>query len=787
MPKLGGTSEAEVLEGTAGADTLDGLGGNDTLNGGAGNDVLVGGAGDDRFVVHGRGFGSDVIQDFSGGDIIDLSRLGISALAHLTPFLGRSVFGDATLSLTFGGLTDRLTILGLGPADLTASAFLLDTSLAGGEVAGTAAADVLFGGLGNDRLSGSGGADTLFGGAGADTLAGGAGNATLTGGAGDDRFIIEALAGGARTHTITDFAAGDLIDLSAFGVTGLEDLATVMRAQSGSGPGGTDVGIHLTVQGASVRVVVQATQMAALTDASFVFATDPAPRDLMGTAQVDVLFGGAGNDTLQGGGNWDTLLGGGGDDRLVGGWGNDLMLGGAGADTLIASGGTPVMAGGPGDDLFILFPDSSHLTEEGEVRFTGYAGFADIWDLSPGDVVDLSATLVPDLASLLLFARQDGADVVIDLGDTGLVLRHTALAGLGPDQFVFSPPAAEGRWIFGHWDAYSVIFGGAGDDTIEPGSGQTSSFGGAGDDSIGGYDNAGNDWLNGQAGNDTLIGGWGHDTLDGGDGNNLLNGGGAQTYGRSDQYRIDYFDIASYRGFSFDQLVLAPYLDSYGSRAGLTVTRLDSPGGSVLGSDTLIGIERIETRDRLLDLGTGFDGLFAATNRQDGANMLMIGQAYAGPVDGLDWQLLGSGADEIFGGTDGHDFINALGGDDAVDGGGGHDVIDGNTGSNFLTGNQGRDVFFLDGRGGSTTWSTITDWQQPFWMQEREQLSIWGFRPGLSVLNWAAEDGTAGYRGVTLHADLNGDGTIDTSVTWAGRTQADLPTPLQVDGLLWFT
>jgi hypothetical protein len=40
---------------------------------------------------------------------------------------------------------------------------------------------------------------------------------------------------------------------------------------------------------------------------------------------------------------------------------------------------------------------------------------------------------------------------------------------------------------------------------------------------------------------------------------------------------------------------------------------------------------------------------------------------------------------------------------------------------------------------------------------------------------------------VTLHGDLNGDGGIGTSVTWSGRTQAELPTPLRFDGLLWFT
>jgi hypothetical protein len=37
-----------------------------------------------------------------------------------------------------------------------------------------------------------------------------------------------------------------------------------------------------------------------------------------------------------------------------------------------------------------------------------------------------------------------------------------------------------------------------------------------------------------------------------------------------------------------------------------------------------------------------------------------------------------------------------------------------------------------------------------------------------------------------MHAGLDGNGTIGTSVPWAGRTAADLPTPTVQDGLLWF-
>lgn len=153
---------------------------------------------------------------------------------------------------------------------------------------------------------------------------------------------------------------------------------------------------------------------------------------------------------------------------------------------------------------------------------------------------------------------------------------------------------------------------------------------------------------------------------------------------------------------------------------------------------------------------------------------------YTGPVGHLDLQFIGTDTGEAIVGTAFSDFINAGGGTDAIDGGLGDDVIDGGLSSNFLTGGHGKDIFFLDGRGNAATWSTITDWEQG------EQLSLWGWMPGISNSVWVASDGTAGWTGVTLHCDLNGDGTIETSVTWTGRSQADLPASHPFDGLLWF-
>jgi Ca2+-binding RTX toxin-like protein len=153
---------------------------------------------------------------------------------------------------------------------------------------------------------------------------------------------------------------------------------------------------------------------------------------------------------------------------------------------------------------------------------------------------------------------------------------------------------------------------------------------------------------------------------------------------------------------------------------------------------------------------------------------------YVGPVVYLQFQFIGTDMGEVAQAAAGNDFISLLGGGDAADGGAGDDVLDGGTGSSFLTGGAGRDVFFLDGRGGGTTWSTITDWQVG------EQLSVWGWTPGVSRATWLDSGGTEGFRGVTMHGDLNGDGAIDTSVTWSGMSRAQLPAAAELGGLLWF-
>lgn len=313
------------------------------------------------------------------------------------------------------------------------------------------------------------------------------------------------------------------------------------------------------------------------------------------------------------------------------------------------------------------------------------------------------------------------------------------------------------------------------------------------------------DVINGLGGDDTIRGGGGfgngaRDVLSGGDGNDriILDSYGEASGGPGDDLFVTTnlsgsWDIDG--GAGSDTISLAESGFSWRYNVVNNQVVIEKLGASarfplisvVLASFRLSNIELIQTKDGVASL-PGPDDFFSvyvprSFNAEGPAAHwdLAVGSPYAGPVAGLQRQLLGTASGDVFVGSGGNDFVNTLGGDDAVDGAAGNDVLDGGLGSNFLTGGAGMDTFFLDGRGGEVTWSTIVDWQAG------EQLSVWGFRPGVTRLQWVDRDGAVGYEGATLHADLDADGRIDASVTFAGQARAALPTPREYDGLLWFS
>ncbi len=193
------------------------------------------------------------------------------------------------------------------------------------------------------------------------------------------------------------------------------------------------------------------------------------------------------------------------------------------------------------------------------------------------------------------------------------------------------------------------------------------------------------------------------------------------------------------------------------------------------GFSTLKGIEQIGFgNDDIIDMesfiaGKNFGKPVFLVPDGNGGTIEATPEVYQGGVDFLEFELLGDENGNVISGAATNDFINVGDGDDAASGGDGQDVLDGGTGSNFLTGGNGNDTFFLDGRSGSTTWSTVTDF-------DGDNVNIWGWIEGVSQLI-ASDDnaGAEGFKGATFHFDLNNDGNIDTSVTFSGLALQDVP------------
>ena len=197
--------------------------------------------------------------------------------------------------------------------------------------------------------------------------------------------------------------------------------------------------------------------------------------------------------------------------------------------------------------------------------------------------------------------------------------------------------------------------------------------------------------------------------------------------------------------------------------AGGTLTFGAAPAGSVY---KLYGDGRGGTQV-LLDSPAPADAV-RFTDAATGSAGQATGEAYSGPVDYLQRQYIWSGTDPVaIIATTPNVFLKGGPAGDALQVTGGNNVLDGGGGSNFLIGATGADggfdTFFVDGRGGVETWSTIVNFHQG------DQATIFGFHPGISTRPYTENDGAVGYTGLTIHSELNGVGTgILASMTFTG-------------------
>ena len=251
----------------------------------------------------------------------------------------------------------------------------------------------------------------------------------------------------------------------------------------------------------------------------------------------------------------------------------------------------------------------------------------------------------------------------------------------------------------------------------------------------------------------------------------------------------------SVSGFSASDLIVVsnrPY-------TGFTYTSTGAEAGtlSLLNGTTPVGsigfLGRYQQSDfnlSFLDFGSGQSSLQIQTTAAPaqavhftdatlGLSTTDSGTAYAGPMAGLQRQFIWNSPDAVaVSASTPNMFLKGGAGGDALSVAGGVNVLDGGGGSNFLVGGTGagsQDTFFVDGRGGVETWSTIVNFHLG------DQATIFGFHSGTSTLPFTARDGAAGYEGATIHSELNGAGTgVNGSMTFTGLTLADVSNHLTI-------
>ena len=832
---LDGGGGRDTISGGAGNDLLRGLGGNDSLMGGAGDDILedglgsdtmTGGAGNDTFRIVAPPAGTifnyssvsfTYISDFAQGDRIDLSALKAAFIGE-NSFSGNSMnggtgkaevrlrsdyIGATMLEIDSNGdsLTDRTIQLNGSHAlveqagspgilvrvpDRVLTGTAADDTLDGG-----AGADTLSGDAGNDLLRGLGGNDSLSGGSGDDTLDGGPGRDTLTGGEGNDTFRFDGF-GDIGGDVITDFAAGDRIDLSALNVTFIGDGAFT---GSYSSPGPAQVRVRADVASTTLEFDSNgdgsADRTITLTGAHALEQLAGSPGMLVRVGDRSVV-GTEGDDTLNGGAGFDSLWGGGGNDVLNGLGSGDVLDGGAGDDTLNGGEGADLLIGGEGNDTF---------------RFTASTQLAGdrIADFTTGDRIDLSALNVsfigedpftgnaqnPGPGQVRLRTVGDDTQLEFDTTGDGRIDGSIVLSG---EHGLAVDPNAPGvlvrvaeRLLTGT-DGNDTLEGAAGRDTLSGGAGDDTLFGYGGSDSLDGgagndllYGGSGADVLRGGLGADMLIGGDGADSLDGGQGDDTLDGGaGADQLMGGDGK--DTFRFASVGDLFNDRI--GDFAD--GDRIDLSALNAvyigsaqfsGTPGmGSPVQVRSVVtaGMTRVEIASSGYPYANNFFTLvgehdLAADPQAAGVLVRVPNQTLTG-TDGDDSLVGGSARDTLTGGA-GNDTLVGGGGADLLQGGLGADVLIGGDGADSLDGGQGDDQFVYDSPS-----AMHNDRIRDFAAGDRLDLSALGatFIGESQFSGKPAAPGSAQLRvfygtdSTTVVLDANGDGAGDAALTLDG-------------------
>jgi len=359
------------IDAGSGNDMVIGSAGNDRILLGAGNDVFHAGSGDDIFVAK-TGAGIDAIDGGSGNDRIDAAAANVAInVSNLVSIEEIDAGAFANVSLVGGAAADTLDFSGMV---LTGIA-LIDAGAGNDDVVGSAANDTIVLGSGNDVFDGGfgddifiarpgAGIDTIDGNAGYDRIAAAAANVAIN--ASHLTSIEEINANGFANVSLVGSSVADVLDFSAFTLTGIALIDAAAGNDSVTGSAGSDsfllgsgndsfhagdgddifiarigAGIdtidggagHDRVLAGAAGLAINVTGLAAIEEVN---SNGFAHISLVGSSLADTLdFSGillGGIEAIQGGAGNDAITGSSADDRIVGGTGRDVLAGGAGAD-----------------------------------------------------------------------------------------------------------------------------------------------------------------------------------------------------------------------------------------------------------------------------------------------------------------------------------------------------------------------------------------------------------------------------------------------------------------------
>ncbi len=378
-------------------------------------------------------------------------------------------------------------------------------------------------------------------------------------------------------------------------------------------------------------------------------------------AQLDEMFGGAGNDSLSGVDGDDSLNGQQGNDTLIGGAGSDTLEGGFNDDLLEGQLGADSMNGGFGIDTVSYF-DNAGVTV---LLYLGQATDA-------GGSVD----------TLLEFENVNGSNVAdVIVGDAGA----NRLAGLGGNDLLEGQAGAD--TIDGGLGVDTVSYFDAGAVDVRLDLGSATDSGGSADtlvsienvngsnagDTIVGTTGAnlvqglgGIDFIDGNGGGDTLLGGASTDVLYGRDGADSLDGGDDPD--TLYVYGVDGDTVQG--GAGVDTLAIFTNVETYG--VAMTVAAGATPWTVTVGGQVRATISNVEALS------------FAGGNARDTVNGSALQQNSV---------LDGGGGNDILAGGSLNDVLNGGDGNDSLFGQAGLDILQGGLGADTMNGGLGEDTF----------------------------------------------------------------------------------------------